>query len=527
MVADLETRLRLARPAESEPTPEATDRALRALSRRRRGRARSAVAWVARTPRGRLLGVAVLLAAGGTGVAATLLPGGGGQAPPVDRGAVTAAWGPEFAVAPVFPRGEFPKPVAVMDTSGAVFVAWSRGRRIEVRRRPPGGPWEPTTRLSGIGVGTARPQVAFTDGGRAAVVVWRERIGGRVIRRVLRLPDGSVAGVIERRVGARYVVVARRWSTATGWGPRVQVSADSSGNRRDMADLAVLGRPGGAFLVAWPNRDRIQTRVLAADGGLTDVQEISPARAGEVADPVLVDRGGSPLLVFAHRERPVPSHDGTVLAVSADGTGWGRPVEVGAGLVLNERPVVATRGPRVVVAWASRSTGTHMGIMVSEQAGGRWSSAARISSPTREAFSPGAGLDRTGTAVVTWSVGAATQISTRLPAGSWTAPTGVSRAGLTGSLSPEANPVASTGDGDLVLALGARDGIRVADWRGGRLVRSVPAASSTGWQFGYSAIVAAPTGSAALLVTTYRAGRSGISVIVREPAGLGRDKEGR
>ncbi|MCC6831794.1 MAG: hypothetical protein IT200_10655 [Thermoleophilia bacterium] len=525
MAADLETRLRLARPADGEPTAEATARALRAFSRRRRGRGRSAVAWVTRTPRGRLLGVAVLLAAGGTGVAATLLPGGGGRATPVSRGAITAEWGPAFAVAPVFPRGQIPKPVAGMDPSGAVLVAWSRGRRIEVRRRPPDGPWGPTTRLSGIGVGTARPEVAFADGGRAAVVVWRERMGGRVIRRVLRLPDGSVAGVIQRRVGTRYVVVARRWSATGGWGPRVQVSPDSSGNRRDMSDLAVLGRPNGAFLIAWPHAGRIQTRTLRADGGLGDPQEVTPPRAGEVSEPVLADRGGTPLVVFAHRERPVWSHDGAVMASAADGPGWEPPVRLGTGLALNERPVVAARGSRILVAWTSRSTGTPMGIVVSEHAGGTWSPQVRISSPRREAYSPGAGFDRAGTAVASWSVGAATQVSTRAPGGAWTAPAGVSRAGLTGAYSPEANPVASTGDGDLVLALGTRGGLRVADWRGGRLGGPVTAAGSTGWQFGYSGIAAAPTGSAALLMTTFSEDGAGISVTIREPAGLGRDKE--
>jgi hypothetical protein len=349
----------------------------------------------------------------------------------------------------------------------------------------------------------------------------------------LRLPDGSVAGVLQQRIGVKYALVARRWTTASGWAPQFDLSETVSGNRRDMDDLAVIGADAGGYVVAWIQSGAVTVREIAPDGAAGAIARVS-APGGVALKPALAFRDNRPLLVFAVSPGALgASGPRSAAAAENDGSGWGAARTIGTRLANNQAPVVAARGGEAVVLWTHQRVGSGRTMLqiaaVRSPSAGQWEQERLLSSQSRQASSPSIGFDDSETAVASWSAGGATQTSTTRRAGPWTTPIGHGRAGLAGSYSSTGPAVANDGRGGLVLALGDRPGVLVGDWRAGRLSRLARAVGQTGWQYGFGAIAAAPTGAAAVLIITYdrATNRTLVSVALREPPGVSNGKAGR
>ncbi|WP_217924601.1 hypothetical protein [Miltoncostaea oceani] len=526
---DLEERLRRGRPPEAEPPPGTGERLWAALQAEPRGhgRARSPEGW-RRTfggRGGRLLGVALLALAGGGAVAYATGVIGGDRGEQAAAAAPPAEWGPPTVLSGG--HGGPPRPRLGIDGAGGVVVAWSRGGAVEASSRPAGGAWGRPVRLSPEGVPAGDPEVAVAGDG-SALAVWQERRDGRVERRVLRLPDGSLAGVITRRVGGRYVLVARRRPAGGAWEAPVDVS-EAGGNRRDAAEARVVATADG-FIVAWARADRVETRRVALEGTLDEVRAVGEAGEGQPLQLALAaDSGGEAVLTWGRRvaqqepagyQAPVYS----VEAVRGDRDGWGDPVVIAGDMVQAPQPAAAIgRGGEATVAYLSTNLGLPSHIAAARaDAAGEWGAPVRLSSTARSAYAPNVAIDGDGRAVAHWSVGAATQYSVADDS-VWSAPVGHGSGGLVGQYSRAQPALASDGAGRLLGAFARHAGIEVRDWpRGGPFGRPQVVTDGTGWQFGFGGIAASPSGAAAVVIVGF--GRDGsrgrgwdVRVAVRDP----------
>lgn len=538
-MSDLERRLRESRPPMIEPSAETGARLAKAvLAPPARGR-RSPEGWrrgVPRTRGGRLLGVALLVLGAGTAaaIASGILSRGSAPEPAAAAPSPPAAWGTPVVLDGGISR--VPRPEVAMDNAGAAMVAWSPGGSVSVTHRPRGGAWTKPLRLSTAGVPTGDPALALARDGRTAVVVWRERRGADLDRRVLRLPDGSLAGVITRRVGGEYVLVARRWRADAGWAAPVEVSPPGH-NARDMVRPRVVADDGG-FLIAWTRADALEARTFSPAGDLGALEEIAPTSGGQPVGPFLASDGrGRAVLAWGNRIRSADRAPGTyaVEAATRDTSGWTPSRALAEGSVNDPRPAAAVSvDGDAVVAWVDSSGGRQTRIAASRTSGaGSWEAPVALSAPGRAAFGPSVAIDGRGTIVAHWSVGAATQFTSAGTRGPWAEVQGGGSSGLTYEGGRTGPALVGDGAGRLVAAFGSRPGALVRDWRpAGTFGPPARALGETGWQYGLAGLAASPSGSAAAVVTGF--GLKGtwgkgwdVRVVVREAPGGARPEGGR
>lgn len=540
MSTDFERRLREGRPPDVEPSDQTEARLMRAVVGPPRRR-RSAEVWrrgLPRTRGGRLLGIAALVL--GAATAAAIAAGVLDRGPQPPSASVASPAPPAWAPPVVLDGGirRVPRPEIAMDNAGAALVAWSPGGSVRASYRPHGGAWGLPVRLSRSGVSTGDPSLAMGHDGRSAVVVWRERRGTRVDRRVLRLPDGSVAGVIQRRVGGRYVLVARRWREATGWAPPTDVSPVGA-NQRDMARPRAVAS-GRDFLIAWTRGRGLEVRSLSSDGGLGPLETIQAGSGGEPHAPYLAASGPDrAVLTWAVRvSSPDPAgfteRTHAVEVATRDGGGWTTARIIAQGSYNNPRPAAAiTDGGSAAVVWVDHSAGRRSRIAASRnEPGGGWETPVMLSARGRAAFGPNVAIDGAGRIVAHWSVGAATQFASALGRGPWAAAQGGGDAGLVSEGMRAAPMLVEDGAGRLVAAFGKRSGAVIRDWRpGGPFGPPSRPIVGTGWEYGVAALAASPSGSAALALTGF--GLKGswgkgwdVRVVVRESPGDAREGDG-
>ncbi len=241
-----------ARPDWPDPLDGAEDRILGGLGLAEPPRGPGA--WLRRAPRSRrlrLLAVAALLAGSGAAIAVALT---GGR--PV-AGALHASldFGPPQAVGPASPY--LGGASLAVDAAGTVIAAWSYAGRVFSATRARGGGWSAPERLSDPAVRALRPQVAAGPSGRA-VIVWRERSPGLVVRRAFTLPGGASAGTLETRVDERWRVIARVRERGA-WGVPDAVSPPTGAMREVCAAGRHVPQRGRAHLVH-ARRSRVDRR---------------------------------------------------------------------------------------------------------------------------------------------------------------------------------------------------------------------------------------------------------------------------
>lgn len=535
-MSDLERRLREGRPTVAEPAPGTEERLLRAVVGTAPRAPRSPEGWRRGIPRsrgGRLLGIALLLVGGAA--AAALAAGVFDRGPSRSlsaSAAPSADWEPPVTLASGI--SEVPRPKVAMDAGGDTMVAWTGSGITRAAYRPRGGRWTTPTRLSTPGLRAGEVTLAVARDGLSAIAAWRERRDTRLERRVLRFPDGTVAGVINRRVGGDYVLVARHWRADTGWSDAVDVSG-AGHNSRDAATPQAVALDSG-FLLTWIRADAVEGRSVSVNGTLGALERIAPAGRGDPVDPYLTSDGADALLVWAEREvvtDPGGFSQGTysVRIAQRGRGGWSAPRRIAEGSVNDPRPTAALTKDGAVAIWTDSSRSRSRVAASRRGAAGAWERPAMISAQGRSAFGPNVGIDGTGLMVAHWSVGGTTQYATARSTGAWSRPAGRGDAGVVGEHQHTVPALAADGAGRLVGVFGARTGPTVRNWPpGGPFGRPSRAIAETGWQYGVAGLAASPTGSAALVVVGFGStgGNGGwsVRVAVREPADQRHDEAG-
>jgi hypothetical protein len=446
MLSDLERELRDAR-----PNLEAVGRPVRARVARALGLSlRGGVAWwlAQGRRRGRAVGAVILVGAGGAALAATLGRNGQTDAAqaqqPVDWGEMT-----------VLARGAaHRRPSVAIDPGGRVITVYLRENTVEARVRPPGGPWGPTELLSTPGEKAEGPQVALASDGQAGVVVYRERRGGRVVKRVLRLPNGDVAGVVNRRVGTTYVVKVRPWTPGGGFGAAQVVSAPAK-NEHDLRAPQVGLGVDGRLVIAWARNGLVETRDLV-NGALGPVEVLATDQDNILEPTLAVSPAGKMLLAW---NSVAPSRDysapARVRAAIREGESWG-PLRTVSELTVAEggpsrvEPLAAAINDQgdAVLAWANgpQIVGQGTGRLLTSRrpAGGSFTPPQPAVSAAREFGTPSAAAIGSDRFVVAWASGTTSRVGqngTRITmdrtlaiegsvTGAWSAPVTVSDKGV-------------------------------------------------------------------------------------------------
>jgi hypothetical protein len=505
-VSGLERRLREGRPGTPEPPAALEERLLAAVRRP----PRSPAAWRRAVPSsrgGRLIAVALLtLAAGAGALAAGVLQSDRGSREAV-AAPVAATWGSPTVLVDGL-RG-VPDAAVGMDAGGGSLVAWSTGGAVRVVHRPNGGVWTSPVRLSPVGV-AAKGLALAVGGDGSAIVVWRERRDARVARRILRFPDGSVAGTLTNRLGGRYVLVARRFDPDTGWSALSDVSP-ASGNQRDMrTPRAVVA--GDRFLVGWTRQDAVEVREVGRDGTLGDVARLTSD--GGAGDPFLAaDSAGEAVATWSTVSRQGAARVWAVDAATLEDGTWSQPERLGRRALYKPRPVAVLSGEGPVVAWTLWRPRRPTVVLAARRLDAAWQRPALLSSPGRSSFAPALAAVGGDTVVAQFSAGGTTLVSQSVGRRPWTHPVGVGTAAIAQQYGPPVPSLASPGDGRLVGAFGRRAGVTVRDWTSRGRFGPPQTLLETGWQGGFTGLAASPAGSAVVLITGLGHGRRGWELV--------------
>jgi len=534
MWPELERELHLARPDLEGQGRAARERVRRQVARRPGATARG---WRLSLPgrrRGFLVLVLALVAAGGTAVAIGLSRGG---APP-QTAAPPTGWGGIDVLAY---QVDFPPPAAGLDARGDALVAWVRGGRVEARWRPPHGRWSQTAVLSSPGVQATGVQVALAPDGQA-LLVYRERRGGRLSVRVTRFPSGKVAAVLRKRTDYRYVLVARSWSPAAGFGP-ARVAAPIGRNQRDLLEPQVGVDANGRFTIAWARAGRVETRAAQA-GRLGPIEVVADEHGANIRAPALaVSRSGRALLAWGTLAHTTPPGVHVRAALFEDGrwtpaqtlstAGYGT-----GGPQLNAHFATALddRGD-ALVAWSSGApfgTPGRGAIQVARRGPG---AAFRPPEPVGAGPHPvgaaAAGVDGSGRFVLVWTSGTVEHLphgavrinpttlsASARPGGGWSPVERVSASGQE-LFTTRPVPVASDGAGGLIGVWQGPHGLLARAWPSGGTGWSAAVPISRGSPFDYMgatvALAGGPDGRA--VYAAARSARHGLEIVafVREP----------
>ena len=422
---ELERLIADALPDWPAPPAGAEDRILGGLGLREPPR--GPAAWLRRAPRSRrlrLLAAVALLAGSGAAIAVALTGGG----PATGAPHASLDFGPPQAIGPASPY--LGGASLAVDATGTVTAAWSYAGRVFAASRPRGGAWSAAERLSDPSVRALRPQVAAGPAGRA-VIVWRERSPGRVVRRAFTLPGGAPAGTLETRVDERWRVLARVRERGA-WSAPEAVSPPTGAMREVHAPQVVMSRNGDA-LTSFTRAGRVWIVARPAAGSWVAPVPISP-RGGFPADLRLVAEPASGRVLATwslRRDDPTAGRSWQVWAATRDpGAGWdaravggpgvGKPFSAGA---------IDGRG-RAVVAWFAN------GAWAATRAeSGDWSAAERLPTPRRifPIGSAAAGVDGAGLAVVAVPHRGGSSVLARPSAGDWRPVLGPDRHSASGS----------------------------------------------------------------------------------------------
>ena len=242
-------------------------------------------------------------------------------------------------------------------------------------------------------------------------------------------PDGSAIAAWT----AHDLVHARRFVPGTGWGPVETI--DSSAGAYKQVVLAVA--PDGAVTAAWragagtgslwSNRHvpgagwgtavRLDS---AADGNIVSSPAMAASSAGEVL--MVWSQGFEDQLATTRARRYTP------------GAGWGPPVVLHAGGVAGPTYVdveVDDQGNGLAV-WTEDIEPGGREVWAAYHTAAGWGAATRVDPATGFAFNPRIGFEPSGTAVVAWVAGNATQHSIESarfsPGSGWTSVTALDTA---------------------------------------------------------------------------------------------------
>lgn len=545
MSRDLETMLREARPPLDAP-PAAETRVAAAVVGRRGGVAPAA--WrSARLPRvGRALVVAILVAAAGTAIAASVISLRTRAPAPV-----VAAQGPtdwsraEILSDPI--RFAHPAASVAVSDDGHAVAAWERAGRVEMRLRPPGGPWAPVVVASAGAQFATNPVVALSPDGVGAIL-WRERRGGREIVLRLRGPGGRRVGTFRRRVGVEFVIMSRSLNVRTGRLGLPAVVSKPTIRQGDLRELAAGADAAGRVSAAWDRAGRIEAATLAPDRVWSDPLALAQPEAGRpVRLALAVDRSGRSALVWISIGPYDPATaPGSQITVTAAATGpdgrWETPRVVGHGATNTSAPVAAiTPDRRVVIAWTgfvARADPPFPGVVSAAVRGpnGDWGTPTALSPEGRSSGAANLAVDGAGDVVAVWtqtreghdSFSGGPRTTTQasvLSAGGWSAPTAISRSGVT-MFGRGRVPIAEDGSGRVVALLPDGLGVVARTWTPDAHVRTLQRptrvlVTPTAWWFvGIRGTFAAGRDGTAVAVAFRPGVDSGrVVAFVREPRG--------
>lgn len=175
-------------------------------------------------------------------------------------------------------------PQAAMDSGGnAVFVWENRSAgSIQARVRAAGGALGPVQTLSAVGRTVFSPQVGVDPGGNA-VFVWENRTMGTIQARA-RAVGGGLSPV-------------QTLSTLGESATNPQVGVDGAGNA-----VFVWLRRDGTSGCGGQGCLRVQTRTRSASGVLSAVQTLTPAGASAFAPKLAVEPDGDAVFVWLRRD---------------------------------------------------------------------------------------------------------------------------------------------------------------------------------------------------------------------------------
>ena len=274
-------------------------------------------------------------------------------------------------------------PEIAVDGDGNAFAVWNNwygaGNSVMANIYVAGQGWS-TAEIIDLGWGdTGYPRVT-TDGAGNAFAVWQQDDGVRTniwaCRYVLgegwKAPelietddsftamnpvisadqDGNAIAVWIQGDGTAQSVFANRYTEGVGWGTRVVIESEVSGD----ANLPALAGDGlGTFTAVWIHSDGVCTNAWAnrytAETGWVTAQLVETDDSGSVMSPsVAMDVSGNAMATWYQ-------YDGSLWNIQANryivGTGWGTPVLVeeddGGGA---EAPVVGVdRAGNAIVVW--------------------------------------------------------------------------------------------------------------------------------------------------------------------------------
>lgn len=237
-------------------------------------------------------------------------------------------------VQPMSPAGASGQSIGV-DSAGNAVIAWLASGVVKIRRRTPAGALSGTESLS--------PAGAFAFGLRLDVE-----------------PDGDAVAVWNRELNGKYVIQARRRSATGTLSPVYTLSY--AGGYSVSADVAVT--PGGAATVTWirrgpePERDYyVQTRTIAGDGTLSEVQRLSATTASASPAKVAVSDAGIATIAWA-RQADNAVNTAFYRLRAADGT-LGTPVQFADKVAFDSFTVAGNGTGRTAFAWLENNGGVH------------------------------------------------------------------------------------------------------------------------------------------------------------------------
>ncbi len=371
-MADLEQRLRTARPDLEAAARAAEARAEAALGIPSHGSSLAAWAGRGRRARGLWTLVGLALIAGLSTALAVSVGGGSGQTS--ERGEPASL---EFGQSVAIGRasGPNPAPAVTVGPRGSVWVAFEQAGRIRVVSRMPNGAWPRPEAIPDARMRATEPAIAATETGEL-VAVWRERTAGQLRRERFTLPSGAPAGELSDVVDRRWAVRARVLADGR-WGVPSVISRASPSVDDFAAPQIVAGR--GDDVVVLFDRGRGAYAVEREGGERWSKPTLLGERLGTVVDARLSGDpiSGRVIATWMSREGGVVGGEMIVqAAIRAPGGTWGPAERFPAGGVNSRKAfgAVNERG-EALVAWAPQivvEAGEPTLRLAARSADGRW-----------------------------------------------------------------------------------------------------------------------------------------------------------
>jgi hypothetical protein len=325
-------------------------------------------------------------------------------------------------------------PRVALDPDGNAIVVWQRSdgtnNRVQSRRRSASGTLSAVQTLSKAGQDALDPEIVLDHHGNA-IVVWRRFDGANWRIQARRRSASGTLGPVQTlskagqdALGPQVVMDANGnaivgWTRFDGAHYRIQLRPRSSsgmlGSTQTLSEAGQdafgpqLGVDGvGNAVVVWGRSDgtngRIQLRRRSASGTISPVQTLSGAGQSAGDAHVAVDGQGNALVVWSRSNGTNNQVQARRRSVSAGALSSVQTLSDADLDTYDPRVVVMANGNAVVV-WRVWNAGFDGRIQARRRSSsGTLSPVQTLSDPVFLPYGPALALDRTGNAVVAWSL---------------------------------------------------------------------------------------------------------------------------